>query len=117
MPGIDDLSQGIDDLSPGIGELSRNRIHAMSAPGVAAGNAFYAEPGPFDESMFLKGFYRIMGAARGKPAAWPQGRRDHPLIYPNECYQWKAQEAQDLAHFTSFINFCKSTPIFAFTVP
>jgi hypothetical protein len=89
----------------------------MSAPGVAAGNAFYAEPGPFDESMFLKGFYCIMGAAWRKPATWPQGRGDHPLINTDERYQWKAQEAQDLAHFTSLINFCKSTPIFAFTVP
>jgi hypothetical protein len=88
----------------------------MSAPGVAAGNTLDAEPGSLEQSMFLQGLYRIMGTAGCKPATRPKSRGDHPLIKTDERYQGKAEDTQDLAHFTSLINFCKATPIFAFTV-
>jgi len=47
---------------------------------MAAGDAPDAQPGAFEQSMFFQGFYGIMRAAGGKPAAGTQGWGDDPLV-------------------------------------
>ena len=52
----------------------------MTAPGVAAADAFDGQPETFKDSMFLKCFNGVMRAGRCKTALGPQPGRDHPLV-------------------------------------
>src|SRR5579872_2149022 len=90
----------------------RNGVDPMTAPGMTTGYSSHAQPNAFEEPIFPQGFHGIVRAAGSKPAPGSDSRRDHPLIDPDERYQWQAKYTPNPAHAVSFSSFCKATPIF-----
>ena len=75
-----------------------HRIVAGAAPGMAAANAFYSKPKPFEQAVFFKGLHAV-GAAGGCVAAgWAQEGRNAFLVQPDECHKGQGQYFKKFFH-------------------
>lgn len=75
----------------------RNRIIALAAPWMTAGNPFEAQPESLQRTVYLQSFRHIMGTRRFITAVFGQQRRDKPLVKPYKNDQWKCQHSIDFS--------------------
>jgi hypothetical protein len=68
-------------LSLGYGIVT-SRIEGMTAT-----DPLYAQPTPLEDAVLFDGFVGILGAGRGKSAAWRQCLGDRVLVQADQSHQ------------------------------
>ncbi len=70
----------------------------MSSPGMTSGDPFHTQPESPEESVATKGFYRVMGTGRRKPALRAEPRGNDQLVQPDRPDEWKAKKIEKSFH-------------------
>ena len=88
----------IHSTHPGAPATLRDRIVTAGMKWMATGDPFEAQPSSTEQSVASDGLIGVLGAARIKPAAGRQERRDPPLIQADQPHRRPRREILSPLH-------------------
>lgn len=87
---------------------------SVSAPGMAGKESFEGKVAAFENTVFFKRFYAILGACGGIPAFVAQQGGNKPLVDPDKEDKRVTEDLHKaVSLMTSFSNFFKITETFS----